>query len=122
MMMSLSELIKRLLGDPPPRRNREPDAKSSSRPQVNPWHAVSIVPCDRACASAEQAVGTRYLSKQAPTLPLEGCTTAGCECRYRHHGDRRQALRRSADVWSGRGGWIGSERRETRGRRMSDLA
>ena len=31
----------------------------------------------------------RYLSKDAPRLPLRDCTESGCTCRYRHYEDRR---------------------------------
>lgn len=55
----------------------------------NPWHAVSIVPGPKRCEAVNKLLGERFLSKQAPMLPLKGCTESGCTCRYRHHDDRR---------------------------------
>jgi hypothetical protein len=64
----------------------------------------------------------RFLSKDAPHLPLPDCPNAGkCLCHYRHYEDRRTNPRRSADM----GGGLPSEspktnRRQTRGRRAED--
>lgn len=52
-------------------------------------HAVSIqmgpFPCDAVRGLREQ----RFLSADAPPLPRPGCDKSRCDCRYRHHGDRR---------------------------------
>jgi hypothetical protein len=98
------------------------EIKEPREVNANPWHAVSVLPCAGACHAAQEAFGLRYLSKTAPTLPLVGCDVAACTCRYRHHDDRRQAPRRSGDIWSFGGSWKGQERRAKRGRRASDHA
>jgi hypothetical protein len=36
----------------------------------------------------------RFLSREAPLLPLAGCTAKYCRCRYVHYEDRRQRERR----------------------------
>ena len=56
---------------------------------TNPWHSVAIQPGPKRCEAVTQLLGQRYLSKDAPLLPLKACTEPACTCRYRHHDDRR---------------------------------
>lgn len=88
---------------------------------TNPFHAVSIKSPSSGCAAARSLEGQRFLSAEAPKLPLPGCTAATCTCRYAHHEDRRQGPRRSSDV-TGRshGYWSGMEKRRQGGRRITD--
>ena len=67
-------------------------------------------------------LGTRFLSKEAPRLPLEHCAMgAECRCSYQHHEDRRSLSRRTPDLWSpGRSSYRGEERRTERDRRSTD--
>ena len=58
----------------------------------NPFHAVSIAPGPEACEAAQVRAGKRFLSREAPRLPLAECGNPECRCRYQHHDDRR-ALR-----------------------------
>lgn len=92
-----------------------PQARSA-----NPYHAVSINPGGGACASAHRFAGQRFLSRQAPRLPLPKCDVAVCECRFKHHEDRRVGPRRRADVGFMPGTFNGMERRQSRGRRSAD--
>jgi hypothetical protein len=88
---------------------------------TNTWHAVSTVPGPRACAAARKSVGARFLSKDAPVFPLPDCDSRLCTCHFRHHTDRRHALRRTADVMASSGPhWIAHERRNSQGRRVND--
>ena len=64
----------------------------------SPWHAVSIVRGRPSCAAVCQLNGRRWLSTQAPQLPVQGCSAARCTCHYRHHEDRRVQDRREASV------------------------
>jgi hypothetical protein len=86
----------------------------------NKWHAVSIALCPRACSAARKSHGIRFLSKDAPVLPLPDCRAPLCTCRFRHHEDRRGSLRRAADIIASGGYWAGQERRRARGRRVND--
>ena len=86
-----------------------------------PYHAVSVIPGDNACAAAHRFSGQRFLSRQAPRLPLPTCDAPRCECRFKHHKDRRGAPRRSSDMGMMAGQFSGNERRRTRGRRADDL-
>lgn len=88
----------------------------------NPWKAVEIVPDYRGCAASKSLKGQRYLCDEAPTLPLPGCTSPKCNCRYKHFSDRRTGPRRADEL----GIHVhmtehhSRERRSTRGRRRDD--
>src|ERR1035438_4997333 len=74
--------------------------KAPATPRI-PWHAVSIVNSSACCATAMGLLGTRFLSKQAPQLPLKGCLMGSdCCCSYQHHQDRRVLSRRAPDLWN----------------------
>lgn len=53
------------------------------------FHAVSIQICPQACAAAKQLRDKRFLSSQAPMLPLSDCNVKDCKCKFVHHQDRR---------------------------------
>jgi len=89
---------------------------------TNPYHAVSIQIGYGACQEARDCAGKRFLSAEAPTLPLGGCDAASCRCRYVHHDDRREGPRRESDVMRRTNHfWGGNERRRSGGRRVTDL-
>jgi hypothetical protein len=98
--------------DPPPVRR-------ALTPQ-HPYHAVSIISGPHACEASRRFKGFRFLSQQAPRLPLPTCTSAQCDCRFRHHNDRRAGPRRRSDQGMMSGLFDGSERRRTGGRRAED--
>jgi len=86
------------------------------------YHAVSLkIDAQHACDAAKEMTGRRFLSNAAPRLPLAGCNSIECRCRFTHHKDRRTGKdRRSPFVTSGYSGTSGSfktERRERRDRR-----
>ena len=56
--------------------------------------AVEIRTRHDACDSARALEGQRFLSKDAPALPLRDCTTAQCACRFTKLSDRRTDGRR----------------------------
>jgi hypothetical protein len=87
-----------------------------------PWHAVSVVAGPSSCQAARGLSQTRYLSRDAPRLPLPACMSpASCSCSYKHHVDRRGQPRRKDDL-SGlrRSVHSGTERRTVLGRREDD--
>lgn len=108
---------KALLGREPP----EPPAVAPRKAPKN-FHAVSIVPGPRACAEAQSLAGQRFLSREAPSLPLKKCGQPRCECRYEHYDDRRKGNRRAHDLCVSIDGYEGDERRNKakRGRRQTD--
>jgi hypothetical protein len=64
------------------------------------FHSVSIQPReDCACPAIEALAGERFLSDEAPLLPVEGCDRPGdCRCTFVHYDDRRTNARRESDV------------------------
>jgi hypothetical protein len=77
---------------------------SSARPPVaavrHLFHGIAVRPCDEFQCDAVKALGEqRFLSDDAPRLPLEDCSQPGrCGCVYKHFNDRRTTLRRESDV------------------------
>jgi len=55
---------------------------------------VTIEIQESACAAVRALVGTRFLRRLAPILPLSDCDCLACTCRYQHHPDRRYHDRR----------------------------
>lgn len=86
------------------------------------WHAVAIRPKGQCCEAVQACRSARYLSSDAPRLPLAECSTADtCTCVYKHHADRRAQPRRQ-DEKDGlrRSGKVGQERRLSGDRRKTD--
>lgn len=83
------------------------------------FHAVSIELGPNPCAAVSAIEGERFLSNDAPRLPLPDCTNPDCHCAYQHYDDRRDGLRRDSDVGLLRAA-PEDERRDRRGRRDSD--
>ena len=72
-------------------------AMKSERPGKSPWYAVSVLPGARCCAAVKTLAKKRWLSAEAPRLPVPNCDARTCDCRYQHHTDRRAAPRRRVD-------------------------
>jgi hypothetical protein len=59
------------------------------------FRAVEIAPSVMCCSAAKQVKGRFYLLRQAPRLPLMGCTMpTNCSCKFRKTADRRDSDRR----------------------------
>jgi hypothetical protein len=107
----------------PGTRPKDTARGADARPEhKEAWHAVSIVTPTSACSAANELRNHRFLSKDAPRLPLAGCSSPEtCRCIYRHHADRRGKPRRGADRGDPpKGGSPSAERRGKRGRRSTD--
>jgi hypothetical protein len=86
------------------------------------WSAVAIAPGSSSCEAASALKGRRFLSAEAPRLPLPECTSQdACRCVYRKYPDRRAGPRRAEDHTGMRRSGSGTERRRGRGRRSTDL-
>ena len=103
------------------RAEPEPRPVAAKKP-ANPFHAVTIATGPRACAPARLLRDRRFLSREAPALPLKACDCTDCACRYEHYDDRRKTGRRARDLGVSIDGYDGSEKRtkSKRGRRKSD--
>jgi len=99
----------------------DPEPKALSKVPDRRWHAVAIVAAAGACAAARACKDQRYLSAEAPPLPLPGCTAARCDCRYGHFDDRRRGPRRAAEKPGVAAKPAAVEQRARRGRRKVDL-
>lgn len=68
--------------------------------RAQPYHAVAIkVPSEgTVCEAARALSGKRFLSDEAPKLPLQECDAEQCECTYTHYADRRHENRRAGDA------------------------
>ena len=82
---------------------------------VNPYHAVSIKAGPDCCLAAMEHKGRRFLSADAPPMPLQGCDAETCACVYAHHDDRRAGRDRRT-----RASVPMKERRAGHGRRQTD--
>jgi len=116
------QLFKSLFGEPSRSHiGKKPAAIARLKPTQarGDYRAVSLAPSIDCCTATKDA-RKRYLSREAPHLPLAGCTMpADCLCKFRKHPDRRDGDRRvfgDADTsrW-----FVGSERRTQRGRRVA---
>jgi hypothetical protein len=83
------------------------------------WRSVAIIGAATGCAAVQTCKGKRYLCREAPLLPLEGCDAAVCDCKYRHFEDRRGAPRRAEEkgMTPTR---VENNRRKNRDRRAND--
>lgn len=63
------------------------------------FHGVAIKASDACqCKAVKALEGKRYLSDEAPSLPLAECDSPGaCRCVYEHFNDRRTLVRRETD-------------------------
>ena len=75
------------------RSNKKSKARTVTKPKVSAYHCVELVIPYDACDAAMELHGKRFLSAEAPTLPLPGCGQT-CGCRFKHHNDRRHEERR----------------------------
>ncbi len=106
-------------------RVRERQARKSRPPtqERHKYHAVTIAQGRAACSNSTRLTGRRFLSREAPPLPLPGCSLRPCRCRYVHHADRRAEDRRFPfGVRKHTESAVATERRRGDRRRASDLA
>ncbi len=94
---------------------------AATSPVRKAWHAVSIQPKGASCDAVLALRGTRFLSAQAPRLPLAQCTVPNiCACAYKHHPDRRGQARRKQEAQGLRRNKVAQERRAQGERRSAN--
>ena len=117
-VMKLGDLLTAITGRHPKLQPRPP-VQSTNYGAQNPFHAVSVLVTGSCCQEARKLAGERFLSRNAPPLPLPNCTMPeACACRFKKHIDRRHHDRRafgSEQRW-----YAGQNRRTPGGRRASD--
>ena len=88
---------------------------------LRPFQAVSIHRGLQCCQLAKRFSEHRFLVRDAPALPLSGCSMREtCQCRYLKHKDRRSEPRRLIDFGLSTQLFDGRERRGRGGRRSHD--
>lgn len=97
-------------------------AKPVAKKMTQTFHAVTIQTGRNCCHEARALQGQRFLSREAPSLPLKNCSSDSCLCHYLHHDDRRAGPRRARDMGVAMDGWLETDLRvqKGRGRRKAD--
>lgn len=81
----------------PERRNRKHKNSSTippSQAKNDTFHCVETHHHTDCCNAVKDLHGKRFLSAEAPKLPVTGCDKDHCQCDYIHHEDRRVEIRR----------------------------
>jgi hypothetical protein len=106
-------------------RASRPKFKYHSLGASSDYPAVSIRVAQDSCQAVRESSGIRYLSTEAPLLPLPGCSSEKCRCTYAHHSERRKGTyRRRAilasykEIFPPAGN---TDKRHLKGRRNGDL-
>jgi hypothetical protein len=116
MGFSLSSWLSRTLS-----RTDAPRSAGQKPKRDERYHAVGIRPGDNCCEAARQFGKLRFLSAQAPQLPLPGCQQSSCTCRYSHYPDRRHTMDQRSELRAGhQTGSDAIDHRLSKGRRTTD--
>jgi len=95
-------------------------APAARRDAPGRYHCVEVCAGVHACKAVRQFGRVRYLSSEAPGLPVSGCTAQQCACSYVHHPDRREDDRRNPyGQWANLPPAMVGERRSRTDRRAS---
>jgi len=106
------------------RRVATSDRRGATASASAKYHAVSLCMGTSPCTAVLAICHQRFLSNEAPNLPLAECDRSECTCRYQHHADRRTGLdRRDFINASGKiaGNALNQERRSWADRRNRSL-
>lgn len=76
-------------------RKKPHKAPAAVKAASNKFHCVEVRKSSRACKAVQELGNTRFLSDEAPGLPVPGCTAEQCTCSFIHHDDRRDDDRRN---------------------------
>ena len=118
------EIFKELLGKisrERPAKTPKPIAKHKVANSASDFRAVEIAPSIMSCSAAMQATGRSYLLREAPRLPLTGCTMpTKCLCKFRKNADRRDSDRRLFGATETNRWFVGVECRQREGRRSAE--
>lgn len=102
------------------RRSRPAPSRQPSPRASEQFASVEIRRINGACAASRKLEGQRFLAKQAPALPLVGCTKTRCDCAFTKLSDRRTDDRRWGHEGLGAAMFVDAERRNRAGRRDAD--
>jgi hypothetical protein len=123
MIEMLTGLLGKLWREQPAKIAAKKTAPAArKRPNDNrDFRAVEIAPSIMCCSAAMQITGRAYLMREAPRLPLYGCTMpTNCACKYRKNADRRDGDRRLFGTTETKRWFGGLDSRKHGGRRLSE--
>jgi hypothetical protein len=109
---------------------RRRQAESRAAPPLPPTNAkaggrfgaVEIRSRGAACRAAHAIRGHRFLAKDAPSLPLQGCTLEQCACSFSKLKDRRSEGRRLDHGGLSASLFVATNRRQKKDRRRAAAA
>ena len=110
-------IIQSVLGGKTEDQSR-PVAEKKEKPAKS-YHSVVIKSVASSCVTAKALKGIRFLSTEAPSLPLEDCDVDACNCRYEHYTDRRSGPRRHEELGGSRVPSVSGEKRQEIDRRST---
>ena len=117
MIEVLKGLLGKMSGKQTAKKNTPVD-RPKRRNSSEDFRAVEIAPSIQCCAAAMQVSGRSYLQREAPRLPLYGCTMpTNCSCKFRKNADRRDSDRRLFGTTETNRWFVGVESRKREGRR-----
>jgi hypothetical protein len=85
-------LLSRILGawvHSKPRKHRRRKKHTGRVGHAHEYHPYESVSCEGSCEALRYMKGRRFLVRDAPKLPVHGCNSTKCHCRYVRHHDRR---------------------------------
>ena len=80
-----------------------PVTRNAPSKHTQKFYGVSVQPGINACPAVEKLRGHRYLTLEAPKLPLPNCSNSDCRCVLRPENDRRAGFDRRDDSFSAYG-------------------
>jgi len=99
-------------------------ANESTATGSKAFTAVTVVPCPGACEAVLGFGEHRFLTAEAPILPLSDCGLSSCTCKYVYYDDRRDVSEERRQPYSIRTDLHSTtgekEKRQRAGRRKSD--
>ncbi len=106
------------------RRPSVTEGRAPHRPKAagGGFGAVEIRVSGGACLPARSLKGQRFLSREAPALPLPDCTAAQCTCKFTKWSDRRSESRRLEHGGLSASIFLANNRRTKRERRRAAKA
>jgi hypothetical protein len=120
MIEKLKQLLGKISRANPP-TTPKPIAKHKGTHSTSDFRAVEIAPSIMCCSAAMQVAGRSYLLREAPRLPLMGCTMpTNCSCRFRKNADRRDSDRRLFGATETNRWFVGVECRKREARRSAE--
>lgn len=107
-----------------PARKQHANVKAEKPAKNTAFHCVETHHHGKCCEAVKALHGKRFLSAEAPILPIQGCDQAHCECDYVHHDDRRYDNRRTdvglQQAMYGQTGEVEHRSKTGHGRRKTD--